>query len=207
MNRNQSTRPLRIGLTGGIGSGKTTVCNFFHDLGIDIIDADIAAREVVRPDQPAWKDIVEHFGLDILDKNHEIDRRKLRQLVFNQTDRLRQLEKITHPRIISTMREHAKHSKSPYCILCFPLLFEKKLEDEVDRILVIDLPEDIQKHRVSQRDQVSHKHVEAIMDQQLIREERLKRADDVITNTGSITDLKTQVKKLHEKYLTMAGQD
>lgn len=120
-----STSPLRIGLTGGIGCGKSTVCQLFEQLGIPVIDADIIAREIVRPGQPAYQEILSTFGADILAANNEINRQLLREIVFNQPDKLQQLEKITHPRIISSMRDQVIELISPYCILCIPLLIEK----------------------------------------------------------------------------------
>ena len=197
------SHPLRIGLTGGIGCGKTTVCDLFELSGINIIDADIVAREIVQPDELAHKEIVNTFGSAILDKNREIDRKKLRDIVFDQPEKLQQLEKITHPRIISSMRVQVSETTSPYCILCIPLLFEKKLQEEVDRVLVVDLPIEVQKERVASRDGINITQVEAIMSHQINREERLSLADDVILNDGSIPDLQARVETLHERYLSL----
>ena len=196
-------KPLRIGLTGGIGCGKTTVCNLFEELDINIIDADIVAREIVMPGEIAHQEIVEAFGSNILSENQEIDRKKLREIVFDQPEKLQQLEKITHPRIISTMRAQVSQSTSPYCILCIPLLFEKNLHEEVDRVLVVDLPTEVQKQRVATRDAISIDQVETIMNHQLERKQRLSRANDVITNNGSVTDLQPQITALHKKYLSL----
>lgn len=200
----EPSRPLLIGLTGGIGSGKTTVSGLFQNFGINIIDTDIIAREIVEPDQKAYDEIVDVFGSKILSKNRDIDRKKLRQLVFDQPKKLSQLEKITHPRIISTMREQISQTTSPYCILCIPLLFEKELQREVDRVLVVDVPTEIQKQRVANRDNNSKAQVEAIMKHQLSRNKRLLLADDVIKNEGSLSDLQSQVQDLHARYLTLA---
>ena len=200
-----STTPLRIGLTGGIGCGKSTVCHLFEQLGIPVIDTDLIAREIVRPGQPAYQEILTRFGSDILTTNNEINRQLLREIVFNQSGKLQQLEKITHPRIISSMRDQVTQLISPYCILCIPLLLEKKLETEVDRVLVVDLPAEVQKQRVAERDGISLQQVEAIMVTQYSRELRLQHADDVITNTGTIADLEPQVLTLHRRYLALAA--
>jgi len=202
-----SSHPLRIGLTGGIGCGKTTVCHLFEELGITIIDADIVAREIVQPDEIALLEIVSAFGPDILSENREIDRKKLRELVFDHPEKLQQLEKITHPRIISSMRSQVSQATSPYCILCIPLLFEKNLRAEVDRVLVVDLPTDVQKQRVASRDGINLAQVEAIMKHQLGRKQRLSLADDEITNSGSVFDLQPQVMHLHQQYLKLAEKD
>ncbi len=199
-----STYPLRIGLTGGIGCGKTTVCNLFEQLGIKIIDADVIAHEIVEPNKPAYNKILETFSASkILTENRLIDRQKLRAIVFKDKNKLEQLEKITHPRIIKTMRDQVKQSTSDYCILCVPLLFEKKLEDEVDRVLVVDIASDIQKQRVVARDGNNINQIEAIMKHQLTREKRLALADDIIINDGSVSDLMPQVTALHDQYLSM----
>ncbi len=207
MTQTNLSHPLRIGLTGGIGCGKTTVCDLFEELGINIIDTDIIAREVVQPGEIAHQEIVAAFGSNILsqksEQNREIDRKKLREIVFGQPEKLQQLEKITHPRIISSMRAQVRQSTSPYCILCIPLLFEKNLREEVDRVLVVDLPTEVQKERVAARDGINIEQVEAIMSHQLERKQRLSLANDVITNNGSVSDLQPQVMDLHEKYLSL----
>ena len=203
MTQTNLPHPLRIGLTGGIGCGKTTVCNLFEELGINIIDTDIIAREIVQPDEIAHQEIIAAFGSNILTENREIDRKKLREIVFDQPEKLQQLEKITHPRIISSMRAQVRQSTSPYCILCIPLLFEKNLREEVDRVLVVDLPTEVQKERVAARDGINIEQVEAIMSHQLERKQRLSLANDVITNNGSVSDLQPQVMDLHEKYLSL----
>ncbi len=200
---NLSHQPLRIGLTGGIGCGKTTVCNLFEELGINVIDADIVAREIVMPDEICHQEIITAFGKDILSENREIDRKKLRDIVFSHPEKLLQLEKITHPRIISNMRTKVSQSTSLYCILCIPLLFEKKLQEEIDRVLVVDLAIDVQKQRVAARDGINIDQVEAIMSHQLERKQRLSLADDVITNNGSVADLRPQVIALHKKFLSL----
>ena len=204
---NLSRQPLRIGLTGGIGCGKTTVCDLFEELGINIIDTDIISRQIVMPDQIAYQEIVEAFGSNILSQkpgqNRDIDRKKLRDIVFDQPEKLQRLEKITHPRIISSMRTQVSQSTSPYCILCIPLLFEKNLREEVDRVLVVDIPADVQKKRVAARDGINLDQVEAIMSHQLEQKQRLSLANDVITNNGSVADLIPQVTVLHKKYLSL----
>lgn len=196
---------LKIGLTGGIGCGKTTVSKHFEALGIPVIDADIVAREIVQPGKPAYQEIVTTFGANILADDSQLDRKKLRNIVFQNPEKLQQLEKITHPSIISNMDKQVSQVNTSYCILSIPLLLEKDLGIEVDRILIVDIPPAIQKQRVSSRDGISTSQVEDIMENQISREARLKLADDIITNSGSITDLHAQVERLHQKYLELAA--
>ncbi len=205
MTQTDLSQPLRIGLTGGIGSGKTTISNLFAELGISIIDADVIAHEIIQPDRQAHTEILDLFGSNILLENREIDRKKLRQLVFNDQKKLDQLEKITHPRIISYMCEQVAQTTSPYCILSIPLLLEKGLENDVDRVLIVDIPADIQNKRVANRDNISQKEVENIMKHQITREKRLLSADDIIQNEGNISELQSQVQNLHLKYLALSS--
>lgn len=201
-------KPLRIGLTGGIGSGKTTVSQVFAELGVPIIDADVIARELVQPGQPALDEIVAQFGTDVLDPNGHLDRGKLRQRVFAAEGQRRALEAILHPRIRAELSRRADMAPSPYCILSIPLLLESNLESMVDRILVIDVSEATQITRASARDGVPANQIECIIRQQIARAQRLAAADDIIDNEiMDITALQVQVYRLHQKYLALANPD
>lgn len=196
---------LIIGLTGGIGSGKTTVANYFAELGITIIDADIVAREVVKPNKFAYEKIIEYFGTNILSANQEIDRKKLREIIFSDANAKAWLEQLLHPLIRQEMNSQIKNAESPYIIMVIPLLVES-LEPNplVNRILVVDAPESIQVQRTSQRDSILSEQVQAIMNTQATREQRLMKADDIIVNDGDLNSLYEQVKSLHEQYLLLA---
>jgi dephospho-CoA kinase len=194
-----------IGLTGGIGTGKSTVANLFAELGITIIDADVIAREVVAPNSTALKAIVGHFGMEILDQTGQLNRHALRDRIFQDSDESNKerlwLEQLLHPAILNEIKQRAQQSTSPYCIAVIPLLLETKFHFPVDRILVIDAPVELQRQRVQQRDNHSDHFIDAILNTQCTREERLKAADDVIVNDKNIKALKQQVKKLHSDYL------
>ncbi|MBN7818248.1 dephospho-CoA kinase [Bowmanella yangjiangensis] len=198
-------RPLVIGLTGGIGSGKTKVSDLFADLGIDIVDADLLAREVVEPGTPALKEITEHFGAEILQADGQLDRRALRERIFANPQEKSWLNSLLHPLIRQLMQTRSRQAKSPYCILAIPLLVENQLHQLVDRILVVDVKESIQCSRVVARDQVSEAQAEAILASQASRQQRLAAADDIIDNSGQVEALIPQVNKLHQQYLTLAN--
>ncbi|MBT1062097.1 dephospho-CoA kinase [Bowmanella sp. Y26] len=198
-------RPLVIGLTGGIGSGKTKVSDMFASLGIDIIDADVLAREVVEPGTPALKEITEHFGASILQNDGQLDRRALRERIFANPQEKSWLNNLLHPLIRQLMQTRSRQAQSPYCILAIPLLVENQLHKLVDRILVVDVKESIQCSRVVARDLVSKAQAEAILASQASRQQRLDAADDVIDNSGPIEALIPQVNKLHQRYLTLAN--
>ena len=194
---------LKIGLTGGIGCGKSTAVKRFRDLGIPIVDADIVAREVVQAGQPALQAIAELFGDAALLADGSLNRAWLRQTVFNDTERLRQLEAILHPRIREAIVRDmtaAMAAGSPYVVVDVPLLFEKHYDTLFDRVLVIDCLPAQQHERVSQRDGSTIELVESIMQRQIPRDERLFRADDIIENVGSLADFNNKVDTLHHKY-------
>ncbi|WP_417345048.1 dephospho-CoA kinase [Ferrimonas sp.] len=195
---------LLIGLTGGIGSGKTTVANLFADRGIELIDADIIAREVVAPGSDGLKAIVDHFGKEMLSSG-ALDRAALRARVFNNPQELRWLNNLIHPMVRTTMTERGKAAASPYALLVIPLLVENGLQSLVERVLVVDLPEEEQLRRTMSRDSNDRALVEKIMANQASREQRLAAADDLIDNGGNLADLNTQVERLHQHYLTLAG--
>lgn len=196
-----------IGLTGGIGSGKTTVANLFAEYGIPIIDADLVARELVEPGQPALQRITQVFGEKILNSDGRLDRKKLRDLIFHDARKRKQLEAILHPLIRENMLDRLDALDAPYVILVIPLLVDTGNWEMMDRILVVDAEEDLQIERVMRRDDVSREHAEAIIDNQVSRQERLAAADDVVENTGSLDDLKTQVKRLHDFYLSLEREE
>ena len=193
-----------IGVTGGIGSGKTTVCNLFHELfAIPVIDADIIAKDVVKKNQPALQAIVAEFGEDILTHSGELDRPKVKKLVFSHPAKRKILEKIVHPEVRNEMRLQISRVNKSYCLLSVPLIAESTDKSIFDRILVVDCDEKIQMERVISRDRLANETVVAIMRAQASREDRLVIADDVIINNGSTSQLSEQVQLLHETYLDL----
>lgn len=195
---------LIIGLTGGIGSGKTTVANIFGKLGVDIIDADIIAREVVAIGSPALKSIEQHFGKDFLLEDGQLNRKLLRARIFSDADAKQWLNSLLHPLIRHSIISQTDSAKSPYCLLVAPLLIENQLLKLVNRVLVIDVTEQTQIVRTTLRDSNSEKQVKAVMASQISRTERLAAADDVIDNNDSTLDeIESLVSKLDKKYLTL----
>jgi dephospho-CoA kinase len=197
-------RRLRIGLTGGIASGKSTVAQRFTDLGIPVIDADVAARAVVEPGTVGLAQVVERFGSGILDANGALDRRALRNLIFNDSSARRDLEAILHPLIRAAMERSAEAAAGPYIVMAIPLLVEGGLANRVDRILVVDVDESSQLQRVMARDGSSLEQARAILASQASRSARLAAADDVLLNSGTVTDVRQAVDLLHQRYLRLA---
>ena len=194
---------LKIGLTGGIGCGKSTAVARFRALGIPIVDADVLAREVVQAGQPALQAIAELFGMDALLADGSLNRAWLRQTVFNDTARLQQLEAVLHPRIRAAILHDmttAMAAGAPYVVVDVPLLFEKHYDTLFDRVLVIDCLPAQQHERVSQRDGSSSELIESIMQRQIPRDERLFWADDIIENVGSLADFNNKIDTLHHQY-------
>ena len=189
-----------IGLTGGIGSGKTAVSDTFKSLGIDIIDADVSSRSVVKKGQPALDDIKSHFGDDILDSENSLDRAKLREIIFKNPDERVWLEKLLHPKIAEHIKGQLESSESPYCILVSPLLLETEQKSYCSSILVIDVSEESQVARTAKRDGVPEEQVKNIISAQIDRKKRLKQADEIIINDGSMEELREKVMVLHKKY-------
>ncbi len=195
---------LRIGLTGGIASGKSTVADRFASLGAVVIDTDQIARQLVEPGSEAFSEIVDAFGQTVLEPDGSLDRGRLRALVF-QDDALRhKLEAILHPRIRRRTLETAEAAGGPYQILVVPLLVETGFRQLVNRVLVVDCPECLQQERLMARDGTSADQAGQIMAAQIGRQERLAAADDVIHNDGSPADTAAQVQALHERYVTLA---
>jgi len=195
-----------IGLTGGIGSGKSTIARQFDALGIECIDADQIAREVVNPGMPALDQIAQHFGQSILNPDGTLDRAKLRQIIFeNEAERL-WINQLLHPLIRTAMIERCQNAQSIYCILMIPLLFENKLQTLVNRVLVIDVDVETQIRRTVNRDQVAAEQVQSIIQRQCSRDERNSKADDIIDNSDHVTEqeLYQQILKLHAHYKQLA---
>ncbi|MGR6035725.1 MAG: dephospho-CoA kinase [Candidatus Nitrosoglobus sp.] len=198
----------KIGLTGGIGSGKSTAARIFSELDVPIIDADIIARELVEPEQPALAEIVAIFGRGVLNAKGALDRARLHYLVFGN-ERLRtRLESILHPRIIQEMHCQAARltATALYCVLVIPLLLETAQEYSVNRILVIDVPDTIQRHRIKIRDGFSDTKIDAILRTQCPRALRLAAADDSIINNADLATMRHQIKCYHQEYLSLASQ-
>ena len=191
-----------IGLTGGIGSGKTAVSDTFKSLGIDIVDADVSSRRVVEKGQPALDDIQAHFGDGILDSENNLDRTKLREIIFKNPQERVWLEKLLHPKIAEHIKDQLESSNSPYCILVSPLLLETEQKSYCSFVLVVDVPEESQIARTAKRDGVSEEQVKNIISAQIDREKRLEQADEIIINDGSMEELKEKVVVLHTKYLS-----
>jgi len=197
---------LIIGLTGGIGSGKSSVARLFSQYGIPILDADQIAKELVEVGQPALTQISQRFGQTILHPNGSLNRSALRQKIFTDKQAKQQLEALLHPLIRQQMQQQSQqlvqqNPEPPYCIQMIPLLLETQQQLSMDRILVVDLTEELQIQRVTQRDQQSKTDVERIIQQQVSRQQRLHAADEVIDNSGDLDSLKKQVKRLHQGYL------
>ncbi len=196
---------LKIGLTGGIGCGKTTVSKLFEQLNIPVIDADSIAHQLVEIGQPALKEIVEAFGSDIIDAEGSLNRKKLSQLIFSDKQQKHTLEAILHPKIYLSIQTAIKSVNSAYCIISMPLLFEANMIDLVDRILVIDCSIDNQIERVQKRDNMPLLQIQAIIDSQVSRTYRKAHANDIIDTTKTNHILAETVKKLHNLYIYLSA--
>jgi dephospho-CoA kinase len=196
---------LIIGLTGGIGCGKSTVAGYFAQHGIPVIDADQIARELVAPGNPALQEIANAFGPDMLLADGSLNRPQLRRRVFADPSQRRRLEAILHPRIYTEMRRRSQALQAPYCIWVIPLLLETGKTALTDRVLVVDAPESIQRQRVLARAGMDEDTLEAILRSQVSRSERLQAADDVIVNNADLAHLQQQVTALHHQYLAIAN--
>ncbi len=193
-----------VGITGGIGSGKSAVTARLETLGVDVVDADLAARVVVEPGQPALAAIAERFGKNILQKNGSLDRAALRKVVFEDPEARRWLEGVTHPAIRQEIEDQLRRATSPYVVLSSPLLLEAKQHSFVNHVVVVDVTEELQIDRTMARDSNSAELIQNIMAAQLPRAERVSRADEIIDNSGSLNELNTQTDALHQRMLMRA---
>ncbi len=201
-----STRAYRVGLTGGIASGKSTAAKFFGALGVPILDSDQIARDVVEPGQPPLGRLVERFGPSILTPDGHLDRPALREIVFSDPMARADLEALTHPAIGAAMEARSAAAGGPYQILVIPLLVEKNLSAHVDRVLVVDCEEQLQLKRLRAREGSTLEQARAILNAQASRAARLKAADDVIHNDTDMNAVREQVAALHARYLDLAQQ-
>ncbi|EHG7610388.1 TPA: dephospho-CoA kinase [Citrobacter sedlakii] len=195
-----------VALTGGIGSGKSTVANAFADLGIQIVDADMIARQVVEPGQPALAAIADHFGLALLDADGRLQRRLLRERIFANPHEKVWLNALLHPLIQQETQRQFQQATSPYVLWVVPLLVENGLTTKANRVLVVDVTPETQLLRTMQRDDVTRAHAEQILAAQATREARLAAADDVIDNNGAPESIRSDVARLHALYLQLASQ-
>ncbi len=198
-------RRLRIGLTGGIASGKSTVEQRFRELGVPVVNADDSSRAVVAPGEPGLAAVVAHFGNHMLTPEGQLDRRALRSLIFAEPKRRKELEAILHPLIRSDMDRRVLESDGPYVVLSIPLLIEGGARGRVDRVLLIDADESLQLSRLMSRDAVNAEEARATLAAQASRTARLEAADDVITNAGTVTELRQAVDRIHQRYLALAA--
>ncbi|WPP45341.1 dephospho-CoA kinase [Pseudomonas sp. AN-1] len=199
-------KPWILGLTGGIGSGKSAAADHFASLGVHLVDADQAARWVVEPGRPALAHIVDRFGAQILREDGALDRAALRARIFDSPEERQWLEQLLHPLIRAEMRDALEEARSPYAILVSPLLVESAAQRQMSqRVLVVDVPEQVQIERTVQRDRVPEAQVRAILQAQASREERLRHAHDVLVNDRDLAWLHGEVERLHDFYLTLRG--
>ncbi len=195
---------LLIGLTGGIGSGKSTVAELFAGLGAGVVDTDLLARELTEPGTPTLARIAAEFGPEVLNPDGSLDRARLRERVFSDPASRARLEALLHPPIRDLMLERAAGIQAPYVVLVIPLLFETGQQSLVRRVLAVDCPEPTQVERVRRRSGLPEAEITRIMASQIPRSERLARADDVIDNQGAPRALRPQVERLHRRYLALA---
>lgn len=196
---------LVVALTGGIGSGKSAVSQHLESLGVPVIDADTLAHRLVEPGSPALKEIQDAFGEHLLNSGGELDRAALREIIFDHPKQRKRLEAILHPRIREAMEDWLAQQTAPYALLVIPLLFETNQTDLVDRVLVVDCDESLQIERVADRDGHARKQIRQIIATQVDRESRLRGADDVIENNGSLEALIEATERMHRRYLELAS--
>ena len=196
------SKSIKIGLTGGIASGKTTVSDFFKKLGIQVIDADVISHEVTKPDGSAFKEIMSSFGSNILNENGLIDRNKMRTIIFNNQNKKEELEGIIHPKVREEMLKLISQSNDHYLIISVPLLVEIGMNEMFDRTLVVDCSEETQIDRLMHRDKITFQEAQSILINQANRSARLKVADDLILNEKNVnlSELEKEVLELHKRY-------
>lgn len=198
-------RPLRIALTGGIATGKSTVANFFAEYGIPVIDTDLIARELVQPGKTALEEIRSTFGDDVIDAEGQLDRKSMRKIVFSDLLRRKELEAILHPKIRDAVVAQSDAAAGPYQIIVVPLLFGSPIQQFMDRVLVVDCDEDTQLSRLLARDTENEEQARRILAAQASRQELLALADDVISNDEELNGARSQIDALHSKYLILAS--
>ncbi len=197
--------PYVVAVTGGIASGKSAVTARLQSLGVPVIDADLIARELVEPGEVALDEIVQRFGTEVLDREGRLDRRRLRQKIFSDAAARHDLEALLHPRIRERMRERILAAQAPYVVLAIPLLTASSRYPFIDRVLVVDVPEQMQIERLTRRDGVDEAGARAVLAAQIGRAERLALADDLVDNSGSLESLAATVDALHARYLSLAA--
>ncbi len=200
-----AAKPWVLGLTGGIGSGKSAAAERFAAHGIHVVDADQAARWVVEPGRPALQQLAEHFGVDILQPSGALDRSALRKRIFEDAEQRRWVEALLHPLIAQEIADNLAQATSPYAVFVSPLMVESGQYKRTDRLLVIDAPTELQRARTLKRDTTTAEQVEAILKAQASREQRLALADDVVLNDRDLAWLHSEVDRLHHFYLTLPG--
>ena len=198
---------LTIALTGGIGSGKTSIASIFKSLGVPIIDSDTISKEIILPGKPCFKDIVNEFGEEILTNKGTIDRYKLRDIIFNNDKARIKLENIIHPVVFKNIDTEISLINYPYCLVIIPLLIETKSTERFDRILVIDALESLQFERIVKRDDISPILIKKIIKTQAKRKERLRYANDIIVNNDTIMNFNKSINTLHKKYLGLSNNN
>ena len=195
-----------VGLTGGIAAGKTTLSNLFAELGVPVVDTDIISRKLLEPGEFAYDQVGTHFGDSIKGSNDEIDRAKLRKIVFTNPDEKTWLENMLHPLIYRRSHDAIlEHKKASYVLVVIPLLFETNFQALVDRILVVDCPPGVQLERLLKRDHIDESLARKMLAQQLSNSARLARAHDIVDNSENTTDLESQVEALHQLYLQLSS--
>ncbi len=204
MNRNNRRDVFVVGLTGGIGCGKTAVSDAFERLGVPVIDTDRISRELVEPGQAALTEIANFFGRECITDDGTLDRKWLRERIFSDASARTVLERILHPRIRHQVSARLGKLSTPYCVVVVPLLVESGMTEITDRVLVVDAPLRLQVERIMARDSVDEAHARRIVAAQADREQRLAIADDVIDNRGSVEQLEQAVATMHRKYQRQA---
>ena len=195
-----------LGITGGIGSGKTAVTDIFSELNIDVIDADIASRKAVEKGSSSLKEIEDHFGSEIILNDGNLDRQKLREVIFDKEEEKDWLEKLLHPQILKIISSELAESRTSYTILVSPLLFETGQYKLCSRTLLVDVEEKLQIARASKRDNVSEEQIKSIIEAQMPRSEKITLANDIVTNNGTLEDLRKEIISLHNNYLKLSDK-